>query len=351
MKFEIHRLQVLRRVTQVGVVLLMLSVPAISRYGNYVAAYDIDGRLDDWSGTLAGTALMAIDGTFRKLPGGEVERVGETVRSRDGVLRYAQGIHGGPWSFEISRVSMSDPLGALESIIARKHVASVVAVSLIIPVVFTVLFGRIFCSWICPMGLLLEITDTFRPVLKFLEIHPRNMRFSRATKYALLAVGLLFTAVSAVPILGYVYPPAIINREGHDLIFNAFDRAEIGLSGLSLSGLTWMSFILLGIVVFEVLVSRRWWCRYVCPGGGLYSLLGVFRPVRVKLIESKCTHCSDCVVACPVGLNPMNNEMGMECDNCGECISSCHDDALKFALPLRKSARTMATESNPAPTK
>ncbi len=339
MKFEIHKLQVLRRATQIGVLLLMLSVPAISRYGNYVAAYDIDGRLEDWKGTLAGTALTVIDGTFRKLPGGEVERVGEMVRSREGVLRYAQGIYGGPWSFEIAGVSMSDPLGAFESILARKHVAYVVAISLIIPIVLTLLFGRVFCSWICPMGLLLELTDKIRSILRFLEIRPRNVKFLRGTKYALLAVGLLLTTITAVPILGYAYPPAIINREGHDLIFNAFDRAETGLSGLSIAGLTWMSLILLAIVVFEVLVSRRWWCRYVCPGGGLYSIIGVARPIRVALVESKCTHCSDCVVACPLGLNPKNDQMGIECDNCGACISSCHDDALKYALPQWQACR------------
>ncbi len=93
-----------------------------------------------------------------------------------------------------------------------------------------------------------------------------------------------------------------------------------------------MSLIIVGIALFEVAVSRRWWCRYVCPGGALYSLLGAARPIRVKLSESKCTSCGDCVVACPVGLNPMRDKMGIECDNCGVCISHCHDDALGYGL-------------------
>lgn len=190
------------------------------------------------------------------------------------------------------------------------------------------------------MGFIFEMTDKLRKALKFLEIKTYNIRFRRDTKFSLLVVGLVSSAILSVPILGYIYPPAIFSRELHDLVFTLFDRAEAKMFGFSLVGLTWMSLILLGIIVFELLVSRRWWCRYVCPGGALYILLGAKRPMRVKLLESKCTRCVDCVVACPMGLNPMNNQMGMECDSCGECISSCDDDALKYAFDMGTAAAT-----------
>lgn len=333
---EIHKLQILRHSVQILVILMMLLVPAIARYANYVAADDIDSQIESWDGSFQGATMEGIDATFRALPNGEMTREGLDTPERDtqGVIGYSRAFRGGPWSAELFGFSMTDPLGALESMIARKHVAKVVVISLIIPVVLTIFFGRIFCSWICPMGLILEVTDKLRKLLKFLEVKTYNVRFSRGTKFALLGVGLISSAILSVPILGYVYPPAIISREFHDLIFTLFDRAEAKLLGFSFVGLTWMSLILLGIVVFEVLVSRRWWCRYICPGGGVYILLGTKRPVRVQLLKEKCTHCVDCVVACPMGLNPMNNDMGMECDNCGECISSCHDDALKYAVSL-----------------
>ena len=347
MKIKVRKLQIARRTVQVAVILLLLLVPAIARYTNYVASRDIDNYIEDWQGSIPGATIAAIDSTLRALPGGEKERVGQIVRDEDGVLHYSKQFRGGPWSMDILGLSMSDPLGALESIVARKHVAKVVAISLIIPLVLTVLLGRIFCSWICPMGLLLELTDKFRGVMKFLELRPRNVQFSRYTKFALLAVGLIGSAVISIPILGYIYPPAIINREGHDLVFTLFDRAEQGTLEFSAAGLTWMSLILLGIALFEVFVSRRWWCRYVCPGGAVYSLLGARRPIRVKLIEPKCTRCTDCVVVCPMGLNPMNNAMGMECDNCGECISHCDDKALKYAFDFGGKALETNITSEP----
>ncbi len=344
MKIEIQKLQIARRAVQIGVVLLMLAIPAVSRYANYLAAYEADKQIERWEGTLQGETLQLIDATFRSLPGGEKERVGQMVRDREQVLLYTQGFRGSPWSMKLGPVSMSDPLAAAESIAGQKRIVSVVLISLLVPIVVTLLLGRVFCSWICPMGLLMELSDKLRRVLAYVEIHPGNLKFPRWTKFVLLAAGLLTATIFSVPVLGYIYPPTIIGREAHDFVFGIFDRAEEGHFGFWAGGLTWMSLIIVGIGLFEISVSRRWWCRYVCPGGALYSMLGVLRPIRVKLRESKCTHCGDCVVACPVGLNPMRNEMGIECDNCGVCISHCHDDALEYGLwPTRTITREHLT--------
>ena len=346
MKIEIHKLQIARRTVQIGVVLLMLAIPAVSRYANYLSALEADKKIERWEGTLQGETLQLIDSTFRSLPGGEKERVGEMVRDRERVLLYTQGFRGSPWSMKLGPVSMSDPLAAAESIAGRKRVVGVVLISLLVPVILTLLFGRIFCSWICPMGLLMELSDKLRRVLGYLEIHPANLRFPRWTKYVLLAAGLITATIFSIPVLGYIYPPTIIGREAHDFVFGIFDRAEEGHFGFWAGGLTWMSLIIVAIALFEVAVSRRWWCRYVCPGGALYSLLGVVRPIRVKLRESKCTSCGDCVVACPVGLNPMRNKMGIECDNCGMCVSHCNDDALAYGFwPTRTEAGETVCET------
>lgn len=337
---------ILRRTIQCIVVFILLMIPVVSRYANYVAAREIDDNLERWDGTLQGEVLAVVDKTFRQLPGAEKERVGEMVRHREQVLTYTQSLRGGPWSAEIAGVSMTDPLGAAESILGRKHIAKVLLISLIIPVALTIFFGRVFCSWICPVGFLLEMTDTLRTLLKFLEVPTKNIKFPPLTKYVLLGVGLVMTFILSVPVLSYIYPPAIMNREIHELVFGIFDRAEEGRYGLWFGGLTWMSFFIGAIILFELLVSRRWWCRYVCPGGALYSLLGAARPIRVKLVEQKCTRCADCIVACPMGLNPMNNAMGMECDNCGLCISSCHDDALTYGIRRTPSIPAAASQQS-----
>ncbi len=329
---NIRRLQVARRIVQLGVVLLILAIPSIGRYNNYLSAHELDRMIRKWDGSLPGHALVAIDSSFRMLPGGEIERAGRTQRNRRNALETAQRFRGGPWSVEIGALSMTDPLAAAESAIATRKIPWVLAAGVAIPLLATLVLGRVFCSWICPMGLLLECSDKVRKLLRFLELRPRNLRAGRATKYVLLAVGLALTAVSTIPVLGYAYPPALLSRELHDLVFATFDRAEMGRFGFWIGDLSWVVAFLAGIVVIEVFVSQRWWCRYVCPGGALYSLVGWARPARVKLLSSRCTGCAQCTAACPMGLNPMKNEMGMECDSCGVCISSCNDDALDFGF-------------------
>ncbi len=329
-----------RRVVQLGVIVLILAIPALARYNNYLAAYELDRKIEKWVGTVQGVTLASIDTVIRTLPGAEIERAGRMQRKRDVARSYAQSMQGGVWSAQLGPVSLTDPLAAAESVAASRKLPWVLAAGLAIPLLATLLLGRIFCSWICPVGFLLELSDKLRGVLRFLEIKPRNLRFSFGMKYSLLAVGLLLTALSATPVLAYVYPPAVFNRELHDLVFAMFDRAENGKPGLWLGGLSWMAMLLAAIALFEVLLSRRWWCRYVCPGGALYALLGWSRPLRVKLKREACTDCAACTAACPMGLNPMKGQMGIECDNCGVCITACGDDALDYGFAMPTSPET-----------
>lgn len=339
MKLKVRKIQLARRAVQLSVLALVLAIPAVSRYANYMAAGELDKNLAKWEGSAPGATLSIIDAAFRVLPNGEEERAGKTIRNRDRALSRAQKFRGGPWSGQIAGVSMTDPLAAAETIAARKRTDRVLWISLIIPVLLALFLGRVFCSWICPMGFLFEMGDKLRSLARLLELPPRDYHFPRFTKFALLGAGLIIAFITAVPILGTIYPPAMVTREAHSFVFWIFDRAEEGRTGLIWGGLTWASVVLAAIVLFETLVSRRWWCRYVCPGGALYSLLGAARPVRVKLSESRCTLCAHCVPVCPMGLNPMNNEMGIDCDNCGVCISHCDDGALSYSLrPLTPTA-------------
>ncbi|MDF1665030.1 MAG: 4Fe-4S binding protein [Planctomycetota bacterium] len=330
--FKIRKLQVFRRSIQISVVAFMFLVPIVARYTNYLASRELDEALTKWEGSPQGATLATVDDCIRSLPGTEKERVGKIIRDRKGCLEKAQFIRGGPWSAQIGSVSVTDPLAASESIAASRSVHWVLVISVALPLLITIIFGRVFCSWICPVGFLLEMSDKFRGLLKFLELRPFDVQFPRSTKYILLFTGLIASFWLMSPLLGYIYPPAILGREAHDYVFAFFDRAESGQAGMGWDGLSVMSGFLLGIVIFEQTVARRWWCRVVCPGGGLYSLLGVFRLTRIRRRAASCTSCGDCVRDCPMGLAPMRDEMGIECDNCGVCLSVCGDDALHYRV-------------------
>lgn len=213
---------------------------------------------------------------------------------------------------------MTDPLAALEMAAASKDVHWPLVASIATPLALTLLFGKVFCSWICPGYLLFEVTGKLRKLLRIAEIEPGNLRFSHSNKYIFLVVGLLLTLVLSAPLFSLIYPPAVISRALQAWVF-----------GTSLTGML----ILLGVIVaFELFVSPRWWCRTICPGGALYGVLGWARPLRVRLRKELCTGCMDCIPVCEAGINPITQSSSIKCDNCGVCIKHCGDGALYYTI-------------------
>jgi len=337
----IRPLQVSRRSVQIVFVLLTLLTPVLARYANYVSARQLDKVIERMDDSPQGYTLRYTDQLIRSTVAPDKPRGERMARDRDAALGAARSLKGSTWSFELFGVSLTDPLAVLESALASRTVQWVLIVGVLIPVALALLFGRVFCSWICPIGFGLEITGKLRKVLRFLELKPGRARLWYGNKYVLLGIGLAITFGFGLPFLGYIYPPAMLGREVHNGITVFFDRAESGLMGFTGAGLTVASWLLLAIVLAEIAFSARFWCRSLCPGGAVYNILGAFRLVRVKLEGEKCSKCGECVRVCEMGLNPMVDVLGVECDNCGECISHCPDDAIGFHLPRWKSSSNL----------
>lgn len=325
-------LQVGRRSVQLAVIALTVLIPVAARYANYLSARQLDDAIERFDGSVQGHSLALVDGALRLATGAESGDVELRGDEREAVILAARNVRGSTWSLELFGLTLTDPLAALESAFASRTARRVMFVGILIPLLGTILLGRVFCSWICPAGFLLEITGFLRRVLRFLELRPGRVRLWHGNKYLLLGLGLGLSAVVGLPILGYVYPPALVGREVHNGITVMFDRAEDGLVGFSAAGLTVTSWFLLAIVLVEVAFGSRIWCRSLCPGGGLFTALGAFRLVRVKRDDKSCTQCGECVVACEMGLSPMLDRTGVECDNCGKCVANCSDDALAFRM-------------------
>lgn len=245
-------------------------------------------------------------------------------------------VRGNSWSVEIGPLSLTDPLGGLESLFAGKVLVSALVVGLALPIVATMLAGKLFCSWICPAGFLLELADRLRRLAPG-RSRRNHIGFWRGNKYVLLGVGLSFSAAVATPILVYIYPPAVLMRELHQWTYSWF--ADRSTWNLVAAGTTWGLTFLFLIVAFELFVSRRMWCRYFCPGGALYGLLGALRIWRVSPPDAACDRCGECVAACPLGLNPMQSRTGIECDNCFACVGSCPVDALHLRFRALSATR------------
>lgn len=318
-------IQYLRHLTQFTIIIFILTMPFIAQYGEYLYQYKSTHFLEQWPSSFQKNSLSIIKNIVSK----------KSDSNPDKTLTSLQKIRGNTWSAQIFKLSLTDPLGGLGSIAASKSFSKKLFLSLLIPILITLLLGRIFCSWICPIGFILEMSEKLRKILSFFKIRTRNITFARSSKYILLITGLILSFIISRPLLNELYPPALIGQEVQHEVQSLFEQTKNNQFDFNLKGLTGISLFIFSIILIEILFSKRLWCRYICPGGALYSLLGRYRPIRIRRNEKKCTDCTDCVKVCPMGLNPMNDQTGMECDNCLACVSICSTDALNPHVSLK----------------
>ncbi len=296
-------LQLLRRGVQISVVLLLAGLVYLSLYAHFRAAFALEDEIA--AGGFRGTVLAEFD---------------RRIAAMDDPQRFLDANQGTIWSMQLGGLDLTDPLAAAEAVAAGKTLYRPLLLWTLLPVLITMLLGKVFCSWICPANLLLEITGKLRGLLRLAELPPAEVKFSRANKYVLLGVGLIVAAIVGLPMFALIYPPAALSRLVHAWILGTSMAGMLTVLGL--------------IVAFELLVSPRWWCRTMCPGGALYGLLGWPRLLRVKLDGDRCTKCRQCEPVCEPGLIPVLQSYGIECDNCGECVRKCPERALGYTVGL-----------------
>lgn len=233
-------------------------------------------------------------------------------------------IKGTTWSGNFFGYMISDPLAGLAQFSAGFYFHKPLFLAILIPLVLSLLFGRFYCGWICPATFLYELNTNIRLLLKRMGLKVASQRISYSLKYYVLALGILLSAFFGSVFFASIYPPAIIGRE----LFYA-----IALGGFG-SGMVFFVITLM----FDLLVARRGFCRYVCPGGALYSLLGRYRLLRIQRIVGECNDCAKCNAVCEFGLDPLNDGFGQECNNCTACIAICPTDALSFKLQMQDGA-------------
>ncbi len=296
-----RHLNLLRWVTLTTVFATLLLLPALHLYQTYVAAHAYD--LLSPGEQRFYTFMETLTSPFTSDP-----------------ARDLDALKGTTWSANIFGLKLSDPLAALSQVAAGQTLYLPFLLSALIPLVLTLILGRFFCGWICPATLLYELNSNFGLWLRRFGIHSGNRRFDRRLKYAVLAAGLLLSAAAGAVLTAGIYPPAILGREAYYAI------AQGGLGAGSV--------FFAATLLFDLLVARRGFCRYLCPGGALYALLGRFRLVRVRRVVENCNDCAKCNAVCEFGLDPLHDRFGQDCTNCTACIAVCPTDAMTFTLRL-----------------
>ncbi len=241
--------------------------------------------------------------------------------------------------------------------------------------ILTIPLGRYFCGWICPMGTTLDVTSyVFRnkpgksyPKLKYL-------------KYALL-IFLLVGAVFSAQLFWFFDPIALFTRSIELSVWPVLTLISTTIFGLFFQLLSypdwlskihnffsstllpdqvnlfrmsgWVLLIFLAILVAEF-ISRRFWCRHLCPLGALFAFFSKFQIWR-RRVSSDCNDCAVCQSNCK--MDAIKSDFRLtdfaECIQCYDCVTDCREGATainfkgesrpyRFDIGRRRVARSVA---------
>ena len=212
------------------------------------------------------------------------------------------------------------PLGALQDSLAQSG-RSAPSYILGILLLFGLLLGRLICGFLCPFGLIQELLYKIRtPKL-------RKNRFTRVLsyfKYVLLAIVIAIPIIYAgIPSFCKYICPAGTLGGAVSLLSHPNNSDFFGMLGYLF---TW-KFCLAVVVVVASVFIYRFFCRFICPLGALYSLFCKISLLGVKLDKDKCIDCGLCVQGCKMDIKHVGDH---ECIQCGECISVCPVQAITW---------------------
>ncbi|MCM8776553.1 MAG: 4Fe-4S binding protein, partial [Candidatus Omnitrophica bacterium] len=242
----------------------------------------------------------------------------------------------------------------------------------ILMIVLTVILGRFFCGWVCPLGAFNDWVGS----LKKKKIVPKDAANTkiRKIKYGILALVAIFALVGVQ--IAWVFDPLVIMARFVSLnlipivtlmtdklfvltirgfglydgmiydLYRGFKSSWLGIHVYYFSN-SWIVFLFFLSIVLASLAVRRLWCRILCPLGAIYAWMA-----KTALVERKTTSCMDCGICqskCRMGaiLDDLSYAKG-ECILCMDCIYDCPNGQTAFDWTFRKKDKSPSLEDSPS---
>lgn len=217
-------------------------------------------------------------------------------------------------------------------------------------VILTLLLGRIYCSVICPLGIMQDIIA---------RLNRKKNRYSysgekRVLRYAVLVVFVVLLVVGLGAFAALLAPYSSYGRIAENLLrpvylfgnnilasiaehFNsyAFYHADVWIKSLPTFIIAAVSFVVIGYLAWR---GGRTYCNTICPVGTVLSFFARFSLFKIYFDEDKCRKCSKCSKNCKASCIDYKN-MTVDysrCVTCGNCLEQCSFDALHFGMRAKK---------------
>ncbi|MCR4582215.1 MAG: 4Fe-4S binding protein [Prevotella sp.] len=231
-------------------------------------------------------------------------------------------------------------------------------------VVLTLVFGRIYCSVICPLGVLQDIIARFRRKKNKYSYSPALSWL----RYTMLGVMVVAFAAGVGSIVQLLAPYSAYGRIATMLFQPLWKGANNVLAMMaeradsyafyrveqlaSVGAVLIIAIVTLVIVAFLALRGGRTYCNTICPVGTVLSFLARFSWLKIRFDADKCKSCSLCSKNCKASCIDFKTHTVdySRCVVCGDCLSKCNFGALRYGGPAKSTAtKPQQDDSSAAP--
>ncbi len=236
-------------------------------------------------------------------------------------VRYVETQGTGPAFFRPPGVEGWLPISSLVSLRYWWHTGLVNAIHPSGLIIFGViiltawLFKKGFCSWVCPIGFISELLGDISD-----RLFKRRLKPSRWLDYPLRSLKYILLGFFIYSVFIMMTPASI-----ESFLYSNYNKVADILMLKFFTDISTTALIVIAALFLLSLVVRGFWCRYLCPYGGLLGILNFISPTRIIRNEKTCIDCSACARVCPafIKVDKILEVRSDECSGCMACVDSC----------------------------
>jgi ferredoxin len=241
----------------------------------------------------------------------------------------------------------------IPSIIKFVSVISILATGFAVVIIFTLLFGRVYCSSVCPMGTLQDIISFISKKLN----KKKYFKFKKGygiLKYSILTGTVLSFFTGGIILINFLDPFSNTGKVFTNLLrpvlifvnnFAAFGLGKLNvywLYPIEIRGMSYaaigFSLIVLGTIGFMSYTRGRLFCNSICPVGTILGLISKYSIFKISIDRDNCISCNLCEKVCKAGcIDKKNKIIHFErCVSCYNCFSVCPKGGIGYSNSLGK---------------
>lgn len=220
-------------------------------------------------------------------------------------------------------------------------------VGLLSILILTFLYGRIYCSFLCPLGILQDIFYRVRQKIVKQKRLPYRKAYNKL-RYGLLIFIVLSAGFAQMLFIGFFDPYSIFGRfafgslrplaiETNNFIYTILSNFDIYSiypydSTFKVDFSFWFSLGFIVLIALMVFWRERLYCNTICPVGTILSFLAKKSLFKITIAQNSCTLCGNCVKACKaqcIDLKTKSVDFS-RCINCFNCIDVCSENGIVY---------------------